>query len=51
MRLGEELAGRLAEVLDLALDGLLGHRVLDALQVDGALVRQVVEDVAVQKVR
>ena len=43
--LHEELGGRLAEVLDLVLDGLAHDGVGHGLEVDGALVGQVVEDV------
>ena len=45
VRLHEELARRLAEVLDLVLDGLAHHAVRRRLEVDAALVRQVVEHV------
>ena len=43
--LHEELAGRLAKVPDLPLDGLAHDLVLRRLEVDAALVRQVVEHV------
>ena len=43
--LHEELAGGLAKVPDLPLDGLAHDLVLHRLEVDAALVRQVVEHV------
>ena len=43
--LHEELAGRLAKVLDLVLDGLAHHAVRHRLELHAALVRQVVEHV------
>jgi hypothetical protein len=45
MRSGEELRRRLAKLGDLRLDGAALDRVGDALDVDGALVRHVVEEV------
>ena len=47
MRLGQELRRRLTKVLDLGLHGLLGDGIVDALQANGALVGQIIEDVAV----
>ena len=45
MRLGEQLGGYLAEVAYLRLEGVACARVLDGVEVDGALVGQVIEDV------